>query len=132
MNRTRWTILALLVAAALILTGHDTPANARPSTWTPYRSAVASVYGPGLYGNRTACGQTLRRGTLGVAHKTLPCGRRVLIRSRGRRVIVRVIDRGPYVHGREFDLTEATTRRLGYRSWKQFGVRRIYVRTARR
>lgn len=129
-TNTRRALIGLLVVAALYLTGPD-HAEARPS-WTPWRSAVASVYGPGLYGNTTACGKTLRRWTLGVAHKTLPCGTRVLVRSRGRRVIVRVIDRGPYVGDREFDLTEATTNRLGYRSWREFGVRRIGVRVARR
>src|SRR5262245_38422346 len=41
---------------------------------TPMRSAGATWYGPGLYGNGTACGQTLWPGTIGVAHRTLPCG----------------------------------------------------------
>ncbi len=44
-----------------------------------YRSAVSSWYGPGLYGNTTACGQTLRPDTVGVAHKTLPCGTKVAL-----------------------------------------------------
>lgn len=73
-----------------------------------YRSKRASWYGPGLYGNRTACGQTLKRGTLGVAHKTLPCGTKVRFYYRGRTVRVPVIDRGPFIAGREWDLTEAT------------------------
>ena len=47
-----------------------------------YRWAYASWYGPGLYGNRTACGQTLGPGTLGVAHKSLPCGSKVTLRHR--------------------------------------------------
>jgi len=70
-----------------------------------YRKAFASWYGPGLYGNRTACGQTLTSSTLGVAHKTMPCGTKLHLRHRGRSVTVRVIDRGPYAAGREFDLT---------------------------
>lgn len=78
------------------------------------RSSGASWYGPGFYGNRTACGQTLRKGTQGVAHKTLPCGSKVLIGSRGRFVITRVIDRGPYVGGRSWDLTNATRRALRF------------------
>jgi len=80
-----------------------------------YRLAYASWYGPGLYGNRLACGGRLGYDTLGVAHKTLPCGARVTLRHRGRSVRVRVIDRGPYVGGREFDLTAATARSLGFR-----------------
>ena len=80
-----------------------------------YRSAHASWYGPGLYGNRTGCGGTLYPGRLGVAHKSLPCGTMVTFKRGRRTVRVPVIDRGPYVGGREYDLTEATARRLGFR-----------------
>jgi rare lipoprotein A len=81
---------------------------------TAYRPAVASYYGPGLYGNGVACGGTLLPGTLGVAHRSLPCGAKVKLRYRGRSITVPVIDRGPYVAGRDFDLTEATKVRLGF------------------
>ncbi len=83
---------------------------------TAYRYAQASWYGPGLYGNRTACGQTLTSSTRGVAHKSLPCGTRLSIRNGSREVHVRVIDRGPYVGNREFDLTQATKNDLGFGS----------------
>ena len=76
----------------------------------------ASYYGPGLYGNKLACGGTLTPGTVGVAHKSLPCGSRVTLRNRGRTLTVRVIDRGPYVGGRFYDLTEATKRKLRFGS----------------
>jgi rare lipoprotein A len=79
-----------------------------------YRHALASWYGPGFIGNRTGCGGTLRAGSLGVAHKTLPCGTKVTLRHRGRVARVPVIDRGPYVGGREYDLTAATAHRLGF------------------
>jgi len=79
-----------------------------------YRMAHASWYGPGLYGNQLGCGGRLYPGRLGVAHKTLPCGSKVTLRHRGRTVAVRVIDRGPYVGGREYDLTEATAQRLRF------------------
>ena len=81
---------------------------------TAYRQAGASYYGPGLYGNGVACGGTLMPGTLGVANKTLPCGTKVKLRYRGRSITVPVIDRGPYVAGRDYDLTEATRDRLGF------------------
>jgi rare lipoprotein A len=81
---------------------------------TAYRHAHASYYGPGLYGNGMACGGTLLPGTLGVAHKTLPCGSRVRFRYRGRTVTVRVVDRGPYVAGRDYDLTAATRAHLRF------------------
>jgi rare lipoprotein A len=81
---------------------------------TSYRYAGASYYGPGLYGNGVACGGTLEPGTLGVANKTLPCGTMVKLRYHGRQITVPVIDRGPYVAGRDYDLTEATKDRLGF------------------
>ncbi len=79
-----------------------------------YRPAAASYYGPGLYGGALACGGTLQPGTLGVAHKWLPCGTRVRLRYRGRSITVPVVDRGPYVGGRDFDLTAATRARLRF------------------
>ena len=81
-----------------------------------YRSGHASWYGPGFYGRRTACGQTLGYGTVGVAHKSLPCGTKVTFRYRGRTATIRVIDRGPFIAGREWDLTGAAKRRLGFGS----------------
>jgi rare lipoprotein A len=80
-----------------------------------YHSAYASWYGPGLYGGHLGCGGTLDAGDLGVAHKSLPCGTRVTLRHHGRVVRVPVIDRGPYAGGREYDLTEATARRLEFK-----------------
>jgi hypothetical protein len=81
-----------------------------------YRRALASWYGPGLYGGHLACGGRLTRGTLGVANKSLPCGTKVTLHYRGRTVRVPVVDRGPYVGAREFDLTAATKARLGFGS----------------
>jgi rare lipoprotein A len=77
-----------------------------------FRQAFASWYG--LYGSPLACGGTLGYNELGVAHKTLPCGTKLTLRYHGRSVRVRVIDRGPYVGGRDFDLTGATKRALGF------------------
>jgi rare lipoprotein A len=79
-----------------------------------YRRAAVSWYGPGLYGNKLSCGGILTPGTLGVAHKTLPCGAHVTLRRGNRVVRVPVVDRGPYVGGREFDLTAATSQRLHF------------------
>jgi rare lipoprotein A len=81
-----------------------------------FRPALASWYGPGLYGNPLGCGGTLTPGTVGVAHKSLPCGTRLVLRKGNRIVRARVIDRGPYVGAREFDLTAATKQRLGFGS----------------
>ena len=79
------------------------------------RSAGATWYGPGLYGNRTACGRVLRPGTVGVAHKSLPCGTRVVFLHRGRALVTRVIDRGPYATGYQWDLTNGARLRLGFK-----------------
>jgi rare lipoprotein A len=76
-----------------------------------YRLAGASWYGGG---GGLACGGQLTSSTLGVANKTLPCGTLVTLRYAGHTVRVPVVDRGPYVAGREFDLTEATKRALGF------------------
>ncbi len=81
---------------------------------TVYRKASASWYGPGLYGNTLGCGGTLTPSTIGVAHKTLPCGTKLRLRYGTREVAARVIDRGPYVGSREFDLTSATKQALGF------------------
>ena len=83
---------------------------------TIYRARNASWYGPGLYGNKLACGGRLSPGTVGVAHKTLPCGTRVTLHNRGRTLTVKVVDRGPYVGGRFYDLTAATKQKLGFGS----------------
>ncbi|HEV3070800.1 MAG TPA: septal ring lytic transglycosylase RlpA family protein [Solirubrobacteraceae bacterium] len=76
-----------------------------------YHLAGASWYGGG---GSLACGGTLTSSTRGVANKTLPCGTVVFLRYHGHKVEVPVIDRGPFVAGREFDLTEATKRALGF------------------
>lgn len=76
-----------------------------------YRLAGASWYGGG---GALACGGYLTSSTMGVANKTLPCGTYVTLRYGGRSVRVPVVDRGPFVPGRDFDLTEATKRALGF------------------
>lgn len=95
------------------------------------QAARASCYGPGLYGNKMANGKILTKKTLGIAHRTLPLGTRLVVRHRGRRVIVTVTDRGPYIRGRQFDITSAAAKRLGYRTCTTFGVRTIRTHRAR-
>ena len=74
---------------------------------------LASWYGPGFYGNRTACGQAYTPQLLGVANRTLACGTLVTLTFGARTVTVPVIDRGPYVAGRTLDLSAATRTALG-------------------
>jgi hypothetical protein len=86
---------------------------------------LATWYGPGLFGNQTACGQTLTPRTVGVAHKTLPCGSKVVIRYRGRFVRTTVIDRGPFANGASWDLTQATARALHFTSTDEIRVAKL-------
>lgn len=79
-------------------------------------------YGPGLYGNTTGCGTTLRRSTWGIAHRTLPCGTMVFLGFRGRRVAVPVVDRGPY-GAYDVDMTERVASRLRFKGIDSAGVR---------
>jgi rare lipoprotein A (peptidoglycan hydrolase) len=74
----------------------------------PWYTSIASFYGAPLFGNGVACGGILHPWTLGVANKTLPCGTKVLFQYGNRAIEVKVIDRGPYIAGREWDLTAAT------------------------
>lgn len=75
-----------------------------------------SWYGPGFYGNRTACGYALTKSLVGVAHRTLPCGTRITFRNpaNGRTVTMPVVDRGPFVSGRTWDLTGGACLRLDH------------------
>jgi rare lipoprotein A len=78
-----------------------------------FKSATATIYGPGLWGHRTACGERLRKTTLGVANRTLKCGTKVAVYYGDRELVVPVIDRGPFTKHASWDLTEATANALG-------------------
>ncbi len=98
-------------------------ATASPSlTITVFRPSLATQYGPGFYGQKTACGQSLHVHTIGVANRTLPCGTPVAVYYRGRTLVVPVIDRGPYANGADWDLTEATGKALGIAGTAQIGA----------
>jgi rare lipoprotein A (peptidoglycan hydrolase) len=77
-----------------------------------FNVSIASVYTD--YGLPIACGGVLHVPQLGVANKTLPCGTEVIFRYGGRAIRVPVIDRGPYIAGREWDLTGATAEALHF------------------
>jgi rare lipoprotein A len=113
-----WMIAALAAsacagpwaAAALASTGGapSAPASAL------HKAALATWFGPGFYGQTTACGQTLTPAVVGVASRTLPCGTLVRFRYKGHVATVPVIDRGPYAHnGALWDLTSGAALALG-------------------
>jgi rare lipoprotein A len=84
----------------------STAARVRPS-------GVATWFGPGFYGKKTACGQTLTPSVIGLANRTLPCGTLVKVAYRNRTVTMPVLDRGPYSHIADWDLTAGAARALG-------------------
>jgi rare lipoprotein A (peptidoglycan hydrolase) len=98
-----------LSAAAASLAGL-LPWSSEPRSGT--QVSVASVFTD--YGLGLACGGVLGRAQLGVAHKTAPCGTLITFTYAGRSLTVPVIDRGPYIAGREWDLTGATAAALGF------------------
>lgn len=110
-------------AAVARAVGAPASATSPALTVTVYRFAVATQEGgPALYGHTTACGQTLRRSTIGTANRTLPCGEKVAIYYQGRTLTVPVIDRGPYAHGADFDITTAAAQKLGLGGITQIGA----------
>lgn len=112
--------LAILPAAAQAATGGASAIAPSPGaggadlSFSAFRSAGATWYGPGLYGRSTACGQTLQPQTVGVANRDLPCGTTVKFVYRGHALVTRVIDRGPYGGESEWDLTNGARRALGF------------------
>jgi rare lipoprotein A (peptidoglycan hydrolase) len=114
---------------ARVDTGVDGNAQAASATpeldVTVYKPAVATWYGPGFYGRKTACGLKMSRTLLGVAHRTLPCGTQVALFFGGRTVVVPVVDRGPFAHGAQWDLTSATAESLGFTVTGKLGAVRL-------
>lgn len=92
---------------------------------TVYRAAMATYYGPGFFGQQTACGQVLAPDTQGVAHRKLPCGTLVAITFAGRETVVPVIDRGPFHAGFSWDLAQATADALGFTGSGEIGYARV-------
>jgi rare lipoprotein A len=78
-------------------------------------AGMASWYGPGFQGHRTASGERFNTNGLTAAHRSLPLGCRVLVTNRvnGRSVVVRINDRGPFGTGKVIDLSHASAQAIG-------------------
>lgn len=78
-------------------------------------SGMASWYGPGFHGNRSASGERYNQNALTAAHRSLPFGTKVRVTNirNGRSVVVRINDRGPHIRGRIIDLSAAAARMVG-------------------
>ena len=81
--------------------------------WGPPVTLRASWYGPGFAGRETADGERYNPWAMTCASLSLPFGTRLRVSYGGRAVVVRVNDRGPYVAGRDLDLSEAAAKALG-------------------
>ena len=120
-RRAGWPIgvcfVAVLAAVALTRRGDSSDKNLPgavpvPGTKNGYYTGRAAPYSPSAAHPRTACGQRFTDSTQGVAHPVLPCGVRLYIRFHGREVLTQVVDRGPTIPGRDFDITKALANRL--------------------
>lgn len=108
-------------SASAVAAASDLPS----ATTTVFKPARATWYGPGFWGRTTACGIKLTKSTIGVAHKTLPCGTRVGVFLDGRRIELPVIDRGPYARGMTLDLTQAAAESIGMTQTVRLGWVRL-------
>jgi len=79
------------------------------------QAEIASYYGPGFTGRRTASGERFNPSAMTAAHRTLRFGTRVRVTNSrtGRSVVVRINDRGPFVNGRSIDLSSGAARAIG-------------------
>jgi rare lipoprotein A len=115
-------LLVLAMGAAVTMAsttgGASAPEASAPAGTTTVKkvhpTGIATWFGPGFYGKKTACGQTLTPGVVGVANRTLPCGTLVKVAYGSHTLTVPVLDRGPYSHiGADWDLTAGAAHALG-------------------
>jgi rare lipoprotein A len=111
------SVLALIALPSLAQQAGPITPGGRRAQARAARSGVASYYAASLHGNRTANGERYNHSALTVAHRSLPFGTllRVTSTHNGRRVLVRVNDRGPFIRGRQLDLSGAAADRLAMR-----------------
>lgn len=109
----RWWTVGV-VAATLLAAGCALFRASPPPIVDGVQVGIASWYGPGFHGNRTANGEIYDQYELTAAHPSLPLGTRVMVTNleNGRAVEVRINDRGPFVGGRAIDLSYAAARAL--------------------
>lgn len=93
----------------------DAEPNLAPVELSDIGIMTASWYGPRFHGKTTANGEVYNQAALTAAHKSLPFGTLLQITNlrNGKSTIVRINDRGPYVEGRDLDLSKGTAKSLG-------------------
>jgi rare lipoprotein A len=110
---------------AVVRGGASSAAVSPELALTVFRGAVATWYGPGFYGNMTACGIELTPDLVGVAHRSLPCGTNVAVHYGSRTLVLPVVDRGPFGSEARWDLTEAAAQQLGFTHTDRIGAIRV-------
>src|SRR5271165_1172414 len=133
--RTTFTQKTLLAVLTALLSGGVLAAGAPADTGgvaavggvgpkAVHPSGIATWFGPGFYGKKTACGQVMTPAIVGVANRTLPCGTLVKVSYHGHLLTLPVIDRGPYSHiGADWDLTTGAALSLGVLDTVRIGTR---------
>jgi peptidoglycan lytic transglycosylase len=119
--------VALPAAGAAGTGGAAAPAAApRASKSRIHTTGIATWFGPGFYGKKTACGQTLTPSVIGVANRTLPCGTLVKVAYKGRALTLPVLDRGPYSRA-DWDLTGGAAHALAVADTVRISTRIVGV-----
>ena len=126
-DKARWTRLA--IALLLLSAGASACSSTRHAAVRPGRTEttmVASWYGQKYHGRQTASGEVFDMNDLTAAHKSLPFGTRLRVthESNSRSVVVEVNDRGPFIAGRDLDLSYGAAKELGM---VEQGVARVKI-----
>lgn len=113
-NKKAWYIRGALLLVIVTLAA-CAPYHARRKSIKYDAVGIASWYGPGFAGRKTASGERYRPSEMTAAHKTLPFGTAVKVTNldNDRSIVVRINDRGPFVHGRLIDLSQGAAKKLG-------------------
>jgi len=104
--------LVAAVGAFAIADRHNGSKSTLPPPAGQWYHALAAPYPAGTAA-KGACGTVIDGSTLGVANPVLPCGVKIYISYKGTQVLTQIIDRGPDVPGREFDVTRALSKKIG-------------------
>jgi rare lipoprotein A len=119
--KARPSLLAAVAAVCM------TTAGAEAKAASGQQAGVASWYGPGFHGRKTANGERFDMNALTAAHRTLPLGTQVRVTNThtGQSVVVRINDRGPYVGRRLIDLSKASAQAIGVSGLAKVSIARL-------
>ena len=120
-SKARPSLLTIIAAACILTVGTEVKAASGE------QAGVASWYGPGFHGRKTANGERFDMNALTAAHRTLPLGTQVRVTNThtGRSVVVRINDRGPYVGQRVIDLSKASAQAIGVSGLAKVSIARL-------